>query len=260
MSFVLYDQLLLYEHQSTKNPNIPLRNLFYVSDVYSALTREDFLYGGISVKIPEPKFVVFYNGVESMEEREVLKNKIDMWIDLLNSSSAVTEMIATSKAKSEAAASHLAKSQLVAVQSVRDMEQAYRGVMLFYKNTEADKVNNVTIVNASKEQLTDLDNPRFIDFVARELKQNYDKLDLRQNYSLLAIPGYLGSNKVLEKWAKIAYENKVMLYTDFADLDKPEDVVELFSSSNMASGEAFKKQYLHDLQLAGGTCRIPGNR
>ena len=73
VSFVLYDQLLLYEHQSTKNPNIPLRNLFYVSDVYSALTREDFLYGGISVKIPEPKFVVFYNGVESMEEREVLK-------------------------------------------------------------------------------------------------------------------------------------------------------------------------------------------
>ena len=183
---------------------------------------------------------IFLTDEQKQEEREVLKNKIDMWIDLLNSSSAVTEMIATSKAKSEAAASHLAKSQLVAVQSVRDMEQAYRGVMLFYKNTEADKVNNVTIVNASKEQLTDLDNPRFIDFVARELKQNYDKLDLRQNYSLLAIPGYLGSNKVLEKWAKIAYENKVMLYTDFADLDKPEDVVELFSSSNMASGEAFK--------------------
>ena len=37
-----------------ENPNIPLRDLFYVSDVYSALTREDFLYGGIPVKIPEP--------------------------------------------------------------------------------------------------------------------------------------------------------------------------------------------------------------
>ena len=33
VSFVLYDELLLYEHQSTKNPNLPLRNLFYVSDV-----------------------------------------------------------------------------------------------------------------------------------------------------------------------------------------------------------------------------------
>ena len=73
VSFVLYDQLLLYEHQSTKNPNIPLRNLFYVSDVYSALTREDFLYGGISVKIPEPKFVVFYNGTDKMPEQSVLR-------------------------------------------------------------------------------------------------------------------------------------------------------------------------------------------
>ena len=72
VSFVLYDQLLLYEHQSTKNPNIPLRNLFYVSDVYSALTREDFLYGGIPVKIPEPKFVVFYNGTDKMPEQSVL--------------------------------------------------------------------------------------------------------------------------------------------------------------------------------------------
>ena len=73
VSFVLYDQLLLYEHQSTKNPNIPLRNLFYVSDVYSALTREDFLYGGIPVKIPEPKFVVFYNGTDKMPEQSVLR-------------------------------------------------------------------------------------------------------------------------------------------------------------------------------------------
>ena len=73
VSFVLYDELLLYEHQSTKNPNLPLRNLFYVSDVYSELTKDVFLYGSVPVQIPEPKFVVFYNGVESMQEREVLE-------------------------------------------------------------------------------------------------------------------------------------------------------------------------------------------
>ena len=73
VSFVLYDELLLYEHQSTKNPNLPLRNLFYVSDVYSELTKDMFLYGSIPVQIPEPKFVVFYNGQENMQEREVLK-------------------------------------------------------------------------------------------------------------------------------------------------------------------------------------------
>ena len=73
VSFVLYDELLLYEHQSTKNPNLPLRNLFYVSDVYSELTKDLFLYGSVPVQIPEPKVVVFYNGLENMQEREVLK-------------------------------------------------------------------------------------------------------------------------------------------------------------------------------------------
>lgn len=183
---------------------------------------------------------IFLTDEQKQSERDALSNKIDMWLDLLTSSSDVTEMLSTSKAKAEAASEHLSKSQLIAAHSVRNLEQAYRGVMLFYKNTEADKVNNVTIINASKEQITDLDNSRFIDFVAQELKQNFDKLDLRQNYSLMAIPGYLGSSKVVEKWSKIAHDNKVMLYTDFADLEKPDDVVEMFFSSNLASSDPFK--------------------
>ena len=78
---------------------------------------------------------IFLTDEQKRDEREALKKKIDMWLELLTSSSEVTEMISTSKAKSEAAGAHLAKSQLVAVQIVRNMEQAYRGVMLFYKNT-----------------------------------------------------------------------------------------------------------------------------
>ena len=149
-------------------------------------------------------------------------------------------MLDTSKDRAQSVESHLAECQLNAINAVRNLEQSYRGVMLFYKNTESDKVSNVTIVNASKEQIVDLDNSRFIDFVAQELKQNYDKLDLRMNYSLLALPGYLGSNKVVEKWSKIAHENKVMLYTDFADLDNPDDVVEMFFTSNLSGGDTYK--------------------
>ncbi len=37
LSFLLYDNMMLYEHQSTDNPNIPLRDLFYVSSLYSGL-------------------------------------------------------------------------------------------------------------------------------------------------------------------------------------------------------------------------------
>lgn len=72
ISFVLYDSLMLYEHQSTQNPNMPLRDLFYVSCVYSRLTSDKNLYGSALIKLPEPKFVVFYNGTKSMPEKEEL--------------------------------------------------------------------------------------------------------------------------------------------------------------------------------------------
>lgn len=73
VSFLLYDQLTLYEHQATVNPNMPLRNLFYVADIYSDLTKDANLYGSRRIRLPRPKFVVFYNGVEEMEERSILK-------------------------------------------------------------------------------------------------------------------------------------------------------------------------------------------
>lgn len=60
------------------------------------------------------------------------------------------------------------------------------------------------------------------------------------NYSLLVLPGYLGGTKVVDKWSKIAYENKAMLYTDFMDLENPDDVVDMFFTSNLAGGDAFK--------------------
>ena len=73
VSYLLYDRLALYEHQSTRNPNLPLRDLFYVANIFSRLTYADNLYGTKLVKIPEPVFVVFYNGKEEMPERSVLR-------------------------------------------------------------------------------------------------------------------------------------------------------------------------------------------
>ena len=73
VSFVLYDILSLYEHQSTKNPNMCLRNLFYVSDVYSKLTAGENLFGSALIQIPEPRFIVFYNGTEEIPERSEMK-------------------------------------------------------------------------------------------------------------------------------------------------------------------------------------------
>lgn len=73
VSFLIDSRLSLYEHQSTYNPNLPLRFLFYVSDIYSALTKESHLYGTKIISIPTPNFLIFYNGEEEMPDRQILK-------------------------------------------------------------------------------------------------------------------------------------------------------------------------------------------
>ena len=69
VAYVLHDELFLYEQQSTKNANMPLRCLFYASDTYSVLVKDKNIYG---TKI-SPTFVVFYNGKQKMDEEGELR-------------------------------------------------------------------------------------------------------------------------------------------------------------------------------------------
>lgn len=68
LAFIIDMNLFLYEHQSTYNPNIPLRDLFYISAEYQKLVDRKSLYSSSLQKIPAPYFMVFYNGTEKQEE------------------------------------------------------------------------------------------------------------------------------------------------------------------------------------------------
>lgn len=70
VAFLIDYSLNLYEHQSTYNPNMPLRNLFYVSKEFSKLVDGDTLYRSSLVRIPAPRFIVFYNGTENQPSRK----------------------------------------------------------------------------------------------------------------------------------------------------------------------------------------------
>ncbi|MGU3373744.1 DUF5458 family protein [Chryseobacterium sp. M5A1_1a] len=187
---------------------------------------------------------IFLNDGNKAEERKELLQKISLWVSLLEGSETADKMAETCKVKAQQADQNLKKNLKNTLDEVRLLETNYRTVAQFYKNTELDKVDNVSIVNASIDQVSDLDNPLFIDAISEEFKNYYDRLDLRDNYSILAIPGYLGSNKVIEKWAKICNENKVMMVTDFANLDKPDDVVDLFHSANLTGGELHRSNVI----------------
>ena len=72
ISFLIDSRLSLYEHQSTYNPNMPLRLLHYISDLYESMVNPIKLYGSSTVQIPPPRFIVFYNGTVERPEREEL--------------------------------------------------------------------------------------------------------------------------------------------------------------------------------------------
>lgn len=173
-------------------------------------------------------------------ERKALVRRLTVWLNLLRQNATAEQMRDKAKETALLAEQLLNKNLKEALRRTHDLEVSYRTIACFYKNTESDKVKNLTIVNASMNQLRDLDNTIFADYISKELKQNFDRLDLRRNYSLLVIPGYLGSNAILDKWSKMAYENKAFLFTDFQDLESPDDVIDIFFNADHTSGDAFK--------------------
>ena len=187
---------------------------------------------------------IFLTESSKQKERDTLKKTLELWASVLKQSDSLVEMVTHCEDQQKSAEELLSKNLYNAVEATRELEANYRTIALFYKNTEEDKIKNVTVMNASLEQLKDLDNTRFIDTIHAELSDNYDRLDLRNNYGLLVIPGYLGSNMVVEKWAKIAHENKVMLVTDFEHLDEPDDVMEMFDEANLTGGDVYRANVL----------------
>ena len=75
LSFLIKGEQNLYEHQSTINPNMPLRGLFYLTDLFRKMIGAEGrkLYGSGRIQIPTPYYVVFYNGTKDQPDRQVMK-------------------------------------------------------------------------------------------------------------------------------------------------------------------------------------------
>ncbi|MCR5754381.1 MAG: transposase [Acetatifactor sp.] len=73
VSVVVDMRLSLYEQQSTVNPNMPLRNLLYVSEVYEQMIIGQDIHSRKQIILPAPYFITFYNGVETQPERKEVR-------------------------------------------------------------------------------------------------------------------------------------------------------------------------------------------
>jgi hypothetical protein len=74
ISFTIGNKLVvLIEHQSTVNLNMPLRILLYIARVYEKIIERKSLYRETLLKIPRPEFIVLYNGLKPYPDQSTLK-------------------------------------------------------------------------------------------------------------------------------------------------------------------------------------------
>lgn len=96
VSFLIAEDMALYEQQSTFNPNMPFRMLQYTGNLYEKYVKQNKLnkYGSTLISLPVPKLVVFYNGTTEQPDETVLKLSdsfpeganpdIEVWVRMLN--------------------------------------------------------------------------------------------------------------------------------------------------------------------------------
>jgi hypothetical protein len=184
---------------------------------------------------------IFLSESGRKKDRKELKNRLKLWVDILSSQDTVYDMVDKCE-KSYLSSKELYQTNLLnAVSEVKDLETAYRAVYLFFRNTEEDKTNYLSFMNATIDQLTDPDVGTFRDTIERELNSKYDRLDLCENYSVLVIPGFLGSKQNIAEWARTANKYKVMLVTDYRGdhFEDANDLIATVESDKLGGGEDY---------------------
>ncbi len=188
---------------------------------------------------------IFLYESESEADRKRLKKRLRSWLKLLANAENVGDLIEVSQETSQQSEKLLNANVKVALDASKTLETNYRTVATFYQNAAGDKpVKNVTLVNASMEQISDNDNPRVRQMIGDELRDKFDRLDLMNNYGMVVIPGFLGNKQMIDEWGRVAFENKAMLITDFRNLDSPSTTMKLFQQGKFTGADDFKSNIM----------------
>lgn len=160
---------------------------------------------------------VFLSDKRFEDKRKELAKDIKAWLALLDEGhSTSTEFADSCKEKEQKYTALLKQGITDALYATKDLERSYRELDSFFKTANTDKVKNLRIINVFKEDIADPDSG-FAGEVENLLRNGFDRLSLKDAYSLVVIPGNVFQDKpTLLQWAKMAYKYKVMLITDHA--------------------------------------------
>ena len=198
------------------------------------------LIKGVENMDPRRKAVknIFLNDAAYADNRKKLKNELELWVSIFEEgASDPMEIIENCKEKLAKAETNLKNNLFTVHDEVRKLEVTYRALDSFFANAGQGKVECLTLMNVNKEELEYHDSEDTL-AIRDELERYYDRLSLKNNYSLLIMPGYLGDANVIRMWADTAYRNKVIMLTDFKDSLNFSMLKDELDEANMQSQDA----------------------
>lgn len=201
------------------NPAEQLQNSLSGLDKFGGFQLLKGLIKGVEYMDPRKKASknVFLNDSAYEDARKRLKNELSLWIEILESGGKdPMEIVESCKSECQKAERNLSENLFCIHDEIRKLETTYRSLDAFFANAGQGKVNCITLMNVNKEELGDNDSEDTL-AIRDELERYFDRLNLKNNYSMLVVPGYLGDAETVRMWAQTAYRNKVIMLTDFKD-------------------------------------------
>lgn len=236
----LSEGLELKEREKIENPAGLLQDSIGGLDKFGGFQLLKGLIKGIENMDPRRKAVknIFLSDSAYADTRKKLKNELNLWVSILEGGQAdPMEIIELCKNKCAKAEKNLQDNLFNVHEEIKKLEIAYRSLDSFFANAGQGKIDCITLMNVDKENLGDHDSDD-TEAIRDELEKYYDRLSLKNNYSLLVVPGYLGDSSTIRMWADTAYRNKVIMLTDFRDSLNFEMLKEELDDANLQGQDA----------------------
>lgn len=209
----------LRERPEIANPAELLQNSIGGLDKFGGFQLIKGLIKGVENMDPRRRAIknVFLTDSAYADARKRLRNELSLWVDILETGgNDPMEIIESCKSECEKAERNLSENLFGIHDEIKALEVTYRSLDAFFANAGQGKVDCITLMNVNKEELVDNDSED-TQAVRDELERYFDRLNLKNNYSMLVVPGYLGDADTVRMWAQTAYRNKVIMITDFKD-------------------------------------------
>ena len=232
--------LELRDREKIENPAGLLQDSLGGLDKFGGFQMLKGLIKGVENMDPRHKAVknIFLQDAAYADNRKKLKNELELWVSILSEGATdPMEVIEKCKAKCAKAENNPKNNLFTIHDEVHKLEVTYRALDSFFANAGQGKIDCLTLMNVNKEELEYHDSDDTL-AIRDELERYYDRLSLKNNYSLLIVPGYLGDANTIRMWADTAYRNKVIMLTDFKDSLNFEMLKDELDDANMQSQDA----------------------